>query len=113
MDGTSQTAEVTANTVHAVEDGIIEQDIVKRLETHLPDGRQRITYEESVLQFKQVSGDVQAVRAARVSYNGDRVMIRKLVLEGSINRRWQPFADQISAQLNKPWDVIEKFQDIR
>ncbi len=112
LDGSDEQVQITANNLTQLADDVVEQDIVTRRESNSASGRNLVTYNESIIQFRKLDTNTEFVRAAKISYGRNRQMNHRLVIEGTITRDWQSIADKIAAQLNRPWSDIEKAHDL-
>jgi hypothetical protein len=112
LDGSHRTSSVTANTIHNLAQGVVEQDLVDKLETQTAEGQNVSSYAEVVCRFKRTGSDSQFVQVARIFYAVDRSISRRIVLEGNLSSNWQPYADEISGQVRRPWEAIVQKHNI-
>jgi len=112
LNGATSKATVTANTLHNLSPDVIEQDVVDRNEGSTASGRDTGGYIEVICRFEKTGPDSEFVRVAKVVYNTDRTILRRVLLEGALTRNWQEYADRISRQLNQPWERIVQRNDI-
>jgi hypothetical protein len=112
LGGATGKATITANTLRTLGTGIVEQDIVSRYEHNSAVGDKRSGYLEVICRFKQTGPDSRFVQVAKVGYAANGTMIRRVLLEGIVTRDWQPTADKISKQVNRPWQRIVLIHDI-
>jgi hypothetical protein len=112
LDGSRRTSTVTANSIHTLGPGVAEQDMVDRLETQSADRRDTSGYAEVVCRFTQSGAQSHFVQVAQIYYADDRSIDRRMLLEGTLTRDWQAYADFICRQLRRPWDVIVQSHDL-
>ena len=106
LDGSHRTSTMTANTVHTLGPGVVEQDIVDRLEGQSAGQEDLSGYAEVVCRFTQTGSLTQFVQVAKINYATDRSINSRMVLEGTLSRNWQAYADAICEQLHRPWNTI-------
>lgn len=112
LGGATGKATMTSNTLHTLDKGVIEQDIVSKYEQTGPAGGRRSGYLEVICRFKENGSDSRFVQVAKIRYAANGAMSRRVLFEGTVTRDWQKTADKISTQLNRPWDRIALMHDI-
>lgn len=112
ITGAVFTSTLTANSIRTLSPGVVEQDIVTRRDGRRASGRPSTGYAEIICRFRQIGPDTQFVQVAKIAYAADRTIVRRLLLEGTLARNWQPYAAAISRQLNRPWQQIAQRHDI-
>jgi hypothetical protein len=112
LNGSTYQNTVTANTIRTLSKGIVEQDIVSMYRAQNSAGQTRVYYTEVICRFQQRNSDSEFAQVARITYDSDRTIARRVVLEGVVNRNWQKYAEAISQQLKRPWETIAQRHDI-
>ncbi len=94
-------SQVLKNSVRALSDDAIEEDIVSKV---WADGSGTLTaYREAVVRLTRIDDNTAFAKVARVDYAADRTIVRRRLFEGLLSTDCGKAAEQICKFTGMPW----------
>lgn len=111
-DGSSHNEVVLGIKVLKNKQGEIQEDTSKEIEHHAPGALDTKYYSLVISRIKESSPGSLNVQIERIQYGADQVVRTRQVMEGTLTRDWQSYANAICQQTRRKWENVIKEFDI-
>ena len=106
LDGSTHSETVKAIKVLKSSADLYQEDINKDVE-HIATNAPPAKYSSLIIsRIKQASPDSLSVHIEKITCGADRVVRTRQVMEGTLTRGWQNYANTISQETHRPWNKI-------